>query len=80
MDILVMLVFAILGLVLFWGVVIYFIVKLFRSNSGLSTQQKIDLVSKGLRAYSGRGSSGDLMDTKVGSVAASEGIDLNRDR
>ncbi len=76
----ILLVFALIGLVLFWGAVIYFIVKFFRSKSGLSTQQKIDIVSKGMGAISGSGSSGDLMGTKAGSAAASQGIDLNRNR
>ena len=69
------------GFLLFWGVVIYFIVKFFRSRSGLSTQHKMDILAKGMNAYSGGNSgSGDLMDTQAGSAAASAGIDLNDNR
>ena len=71
------LVIVVIWFVLFWGVVIYFIVRFFKSDSGLSTQQKMDIVAKGMQAASGRGSSGDLMDSNAGSVAAGAGIDLN---
>jgi len=75
------LVIGVIGFVLFWGAVIYFIIKFFKSDSGLSTKQKLDIVTKGMQAYPGRGGgSGDLMDSEVGSVAASEGIDLNDKR
>jgi hypothetical protein len=73
------LVFGAICFLLFWGAVIYFIVRFFRSKSGLSTQQKMDILAKGMSAYSGgRGGSGSLMDTQAGSVAASQGIDLDK--
>ena len=76
------LIFLVIGVIcflLFWGAVIYFIVKFFRSKSGLSTRQKVDILAKGMNAYSGgRGGSGSLMDTEAGSVAAGAGIDLDK--
>ena len=73
-----LLIFAVIGLVLFWGGIIYLIVKFLRRDSGLSKAQKYDLLAKGMQAYSGRGGgSSDPMDSKAGSLAASEGIDLN---
>lgn len=76
------LIFLVIGVIcflLFWGAVIYFIVKFFRSKSGLSTRQKMDILAKGMNAYSGgRGGSGSLMDTEAGSVAAGAGIDLDK--
>ncbi|UCD57688.1 MAG: hypothetical protein JSV16_00850 [Candidatus Hydrogenedentota bacterium] len=74
------LVIGVFGFVLFWGAVIYFIIRFLRSNSGLSTEQKLNMVARGMQAYSGRGGSSDLMDTQAGSVAASQGIDLNDNR
>lgn len=68
---------AILANVIFWGTIIYFVVRFLRSKSGLSTEQKLNIITKGMQAYSGRGGSDDLMDTKAGSAAASHGIDLN---
>jgi hypothetical protein len=75
------LVVGVIGFVLFWGAVIYFIIKFLRSPSRLSKAQKYDLLAKGMQAYSGRGGgSRDLMDSQAGSLAASEGIDLNDNR
>ena len=71
----------IIGFVLFWGAVAYLVIRFLRSGSGLSKAQEYDLLAKGMQAYSGRGgSSEDLMDSQAGSVAASEGIDLNDNR
>jgi len=71
-------VIGVIGFVLFWGTVIYFIIKFLRSDSGMSKGEKYGLLAKLFQAYSGRGgSSGDLMDTKAGSVAAGLGMDLN---
>lgn len=67
-----------IGFVLFWGSVIYFIIKFLRSDSGMSKGEKYNLLAKLSQAHSGRGgSSGDLMDTKAGGVAAGLGMDLN---
>ncbi len=75
----ILLVFAAICFLLFWGAVIYFIVRFFRSKSGLSTRQKMDILAKGMNAYSGGGGgSGSLMDTQTGGVAASQGIDLDK--
>jgi hypothetical protein len=76
-------IFLVLGVIvflLFWGTVIYFVIRFLRSKSGLSTGQKLNIITKGMQAYSGRGGSGDLMDTEAGNVAASQGIDLNDNR
>jgi len=72
------LIFVVIGLVVFWGGVIYLVVKFLKSDSGLTKAQKYDLLAKGMQAYSGRGpGSSDPMDSKAGSMAASAGIDLN---
>jgi hypothetical protein len=81
MDIIILAIIVIILNLLFWGAIFYFIVKFFRSKStGLSNQQKIDIVTKGMEAYStlsrGKGSK-SLMDSKMGGVAASAGIDLD---
>jgi len=71
-------VIGVIGFVLFWGTVIYFIIKFLRSDSGMSKGEKYSLLAKLFQAHSGRGgSSGDPMDTKAGGVAAGLGIDLN---
>lgn len=49
------LVIGVIGFVLFWGAVIYFIIRFLRSDSGLSRAQKYNLLAKGMQAYSGRG-------------------------
>ena len=78
---LILLVIAGICFLAFWGAVIYFVVKFLRSRSGLSTQQKMDMLAAGMNAYSGgRSGSGDLMDTQAGSAAAGVGIDLNDNR
>ena len=69
---------AIIANIAFWGGIIYLIIRFLRSKSGLSRAQKLDLIAKGMQAYSGRGvGASDLMDSKAGQVAASHGIDLN---
>lgn len=76
----ILLVIAGICFLLFWGAVIYFVVKFLRSRS-FSTRQKMDILAAGMNAYSGgRSGSGDLMDTQAGSAAASVGIDLNDNR
>ena len=75
------LVIALIGLAVFWGAVIYLIVRFLRSKSGPSTAQKLDIVARVLSAASGRRpGSIDPMETKAGSAAASVGIDLNDPR
>jgi len=74
-------VMAIGGLVFiaFWGAVIYFGIKLFRGNK-LSTEQKLQIASGLLRGYSGgngRYEPGPI-ESEVRSIAANEGIDLDR--
>ena len=77
----ILLVFAGICFLAFWGAVIYFVVKFLRSRSGLSTRHKMDILAAGMNAYSGsKGGSGDLMDTQAGGAAASVGIDLNDNR
>lgn len=75
---LILLILGVFGFVLFWGTVIYFIVKFLRGDSGMSRGEKYGFLARLFQAYSGRGgSSGDLMDTEAGSKAAGVGIDLN---
>jgi hypothetical protein len=69
---------SIIGVFLFWGAVIYIIVKILRSNSGLTGEQKVGLVAGLLQLFSrGSGGSTDLMDTRAGNMAAGAGIDLD---
>ena len=74
------LVISAIGFVLFWGVVIYLVVKFLKSDSGLSTEQKLGVLTKLTQAYgSSRGSSEPgPVESSVRGMAASEGIDLNR--
>jgi hypothetical protein len=72
---------ALIGLAVFWGAVIFFIIRYLRSKSGPSTAQKLNNVARVLGAISGRSSGSiDPMETKAGSAAASVGIDLNAPR
>jgi hypothetical protein len=68
------------GVILFWGIVIYFVVKFLKSKSDFSTEQKLGILTRLMQAYSGRPGGHDPMDSKVGGVAASQGIDLNDHR
>lgn len=69
---------AVIGVFLFWGTVIYIIVRIFRSDTGLTGAQKVGLAAGLLQLFSRRGSgSTDLMDTQAGNMAAGAGIDLN---
>jgi hypothetical protein len=69
---------AVIGVFLFWGTVIYIIVRIFRSDTGLTGAQKVGLAAGLLQLFSRRGSgSTDLMDTEAGNMAAGAGIDLN---
>ena len=73
----VIVVVSVIGVFLFWGAVIYIIVRIFRS-SGLTGDQKVGIAAGLLRLFSrGGGGSTDLMDTRAGGMAAGEGIDLN---
>jgi hypothetical protein len=77
----ILIVIVIVGNIVFWGAVGYFIFRFFRGNSGLSTQQKMDMVARGMQAFSGRGGgTKNIMDSDAGRLAASEGIDLNDNR
>lgn len=70
----------VVGFFLFWGAVIYIIVRIFRSNSGLTGMHKAGLAAGLLQLISrggGGGGSTDPMDSRAGSIAAGEGIDLN---
>jgi hypothetical protein len=76
---LLMLVVGALSFVAFWGAVIYLGIKLFRSNN-LSNEQKLKIASGVLGAYSGRSGPYEPgpRDAEVRSMAASEGINLDR--
>ena len=80
-DYFILLVVVLIGLAVFWGAVIYFIIRYLRSKSGPSTAQKLNNVARILGAVSGKSpGSKDPMETKAGSAAASVGIDLNKPR
>ena len=69
--------------VLFWGVVIYLIIKFISGGSrgGPSTLQRMNIVAKVLTLLGGRssgtGSPGPI-ESDVRNMAAKEGIDLDR--
>jgi hypothetical protein len=66
--------------VLFWGAVIFFVVKFFRSNNGMTTQQKLEIASRVMGAYSGRGGAGEPgpNESAARSTLIENGIDPNR--
>lgn len=51
---------ALLAFVGFWGFVIYLGIKFFRSDNGMSNEQKIGVVTGLMRARSGMGGSSEL--------------------
>lgn len=69
-----------IGFILFWGAVIYLVIKFFKSDSGLSTEQKLGVLTRLSSLYgSGRASSEPgPVETEVRGMAAREGIDLGR--
>ncbi len=77
---LIVLVLSVLGFVLFWGVIIYLVIKFLRGDTGLSSQQKLGILTQSVRMYSGgRGpSEPGPVESSVRGMAASEGINLDR--
>ena len=68
--------------VLFWGGIIYLIVKFVSGGGPASREQRMGLVAKLLQARAGGGTYGNNNDgpisDSVRGMAASEGIDLDR--
>ncbi len=75
-----LLIIVVVSLLLFWGGVIYFMVRIWRSNSGLSDQQKLGILTKVTQALSGRRPSSEPgpNETTVRGWASREGIDLDK--
>jgi hypothetical protein len=56
---LLMLVVGAIGFVVFWGAVIFFAVKFFQSNNGLTSEQKLGVIGLLMRMFSGGGGSSE---------------------
>jgi hypothetical protein len=69
-----------IGFVLFWGTVIFFVVRFFKSNNGLTRQQKLAVASSVMGVYSGRGGPYEPgpKETEARSTLAEAGIDPDR--
>ena len=80
MDVIILAIIVIILNLLFWGAVIYFIVKFLRSKStGLSNQQKLDILAKGADAYrefSREKPNKDILESKAGQYAAGQGFQV----
>jgi hypothetical protein len=80
MDILLLIALVIVSNILFWGFIIYFVIRIWRSKN-LTPEQKAALVAGGMTlASGGRRASSEPgpVESDVRSMAASEGIDLDR--
>jgi hypothetical protein len=70
---------AVLSFIVFWGAVIYFLVKLFRKGNLTPQQQAAIIRGLGTLTSSGGGRyEPGPAETSVRNLAAREGIDLNR--
>jgi hypothetical protein len=77
---LLLLLFGLIVFVLFWGTVIYLVVKFLRGDTGMAQQQKLTLLARLMQLWSGRGGPSEPgpIESEVGDMASREGIDLHK--
>ncbi len=71
---------ALLAFLGFWGVVIYLVIGFFQEKPGISTKQKLGMISAGKQSNSSHERREILIDSEVGRMAIQDGMDLNEIR
>ena len=73
-------VISLIGFLLFWGAVIYFVVKFLKSDSGMTKAEKYNFLARLMKAYSSRSGSSEPgpVESEIRGMASREGINLDR--